>query len=118
MIAALGDGSYMFANPVACHQIAAAHSLPVLTVVFDNAEWAAVRKATGGMYPQGHALKANRPSLISLEPAPHYHQVSAACGGWGERVADAAELPKAIDRARRDAARLQDRHGQRRLRHA
>jgi acetolactate synthase I/II/III large subunit len=99
VIATLGDGAYMFANPVACHQISAAHGLPVLTVVFDNAEWGAVRKATKGMYPQGNAIKANRPSLISLEPSPNYHQVSEACGGWGERIEDAAELPKAIDRA-------------------
>ena len=99
VIATLGDGSYMFANPVACHQIAAAYELPVLTVVFDNAEWGAVRKATRGMYPKGHAMKANRPALISLAPSPHYHQISQACGGWGERVEDVNDLPKAIDRA-------------------
>ena len=67
--------------------------------VFDNAEWGAVRKATRGMYPKGHAMKANRPALISLAPSPHYHQISQACGGWGERVEDVNDLPKAIDRA-------------------
>src|SRR5690606_20095048 len=30
VVATLGDGSYMFANPVACHQIAEALDLPVL----------------------------------------------------------------------------------------
>ena len=73
--------------------------LLLLTVVFDNAEWGAVRKATRGMYPKGHAMKANRPALISLAPSPHYHQISQACGGWGERVEDVNDLPKAIDRA-------------------
>ena len=29
VIAGMGDGSYMFANPVACHQIAEALALPV-----------------------------------------------------------------------------------------
>ena len=28
-----------------------------------------------------------------------YHQISQACGGWGERVEDVNDLPKAIDRA-------------------
>ena len=51
------------------------------------------------MYPKGHAMKANRPALISLAPSPHYHQISQACGGWGERVEDVNDLPKAIDRA-------------------
>ena len=32
VIAAVGDGSYMFANPVACHQLAEAQRLPVLTL--------------------------------------------------------------------------------------
>lgn len=36
VIACVGDGSYLFANPVACHQVAQAQSLAFLTVVFDN----------------------------------------------------------------------------------
>jgi acetolactate synthase-1/2/3 large subunit len=43
VIAAVGDGSYMFANPVACHQLAEAQRLPVLTLGFNNGVWNAVR---------------------------------------------------------------------------
>src|SRR5690606_10898410 len=53
MIATVGDGSYMFANPVACHQTAAALKLPLLTVVFNNGIWNAVRRSTLQMYPDG-----------------------------------------------------------------
>jgi len=35
-VACVGDGSYMFANPVACHQASAALGLPVLTLVPDR----------------------------------------------------------------------------------
>jgi acetolactate synthase I/II/III large subunit len=44
VIACMGDGSYMFANPVACHQIAEALELPILTIVKNNAMWNAVRR--------------------------------------------------------------------------
>jgi acetolactate synthase-1/2/3 large subunit len=108
VIATIGDGSYMFANPVACHQVGEAQRLPVLTVVFNNARWHAVRRATASLYPQGHALRSNSAPLTSLEPSPAYEKVIEASGGYGERVADPDALPKALDRAL-DAVRGQGR---------
>ena len=99
VIAAVGDGSYMFANPVACHQVSEALGLPVLTIVFNNGIWNAVRKSTQAVYPEGHAVRANRMPLTSLEPAPRYEMIVAASGGYGERVEAADELPAALDRA-------------------
>jgi acetolactate synthase-1/2/3 large subunit len=99
VIAAVGDGSYMFANPVACHQVSEALGLPVLTVVFNNGIWNAVRKSTQAVYPDGHAVRANRMPLTSLEPAPRYEMIVAASGGYGERVEAADELPGALGRA-------------------
>ena len=100
----LGDGSYMFRNPVAVHHAAAVHKLPVLFVVINNAMWGAVRRATLGMYPQGEAARSNKPPFIDLDELPAFEQVCAAAGGYGERVEDPAELPAAL-RAR--AARRQ-----------
>jgi acetolactate synthase-1/2/3 large subunit len=99
VIAAVGDGSYMFANPVACHQLAAAQSLPVLTIVFNNGVWNAVRKSTAAVYPDGHAVRANRMPLSSLEPSPRYEMIVEASDGYGERVERAADLPGALERA-------------------
>ncbi len=99
VIACVGDGSYMFANPVACHQTAAALDLPVLTIVFNNEIWNAVRKSTRALYPRGHASEANQMPLSSLAPSPAYEQVVTACGGHGERVEDPDALPAALARA-------------------
>jgi acetolactate synthase I/II/III large subunit len=99
VVAAVGDGSYLFANPLACHQVAAAQNLPLLTIVFDNAGWEAVRRATRSLYPNGHAARANRMPLSTINPAPRYDQVAQACGGWGERVERAGDLPAALERA-------------------
>lgn len=98
-IAAVGDGSYTFANPVACHQIAEAHNLPVLTIVMNNGIWNAVRRATLAMYPDGDAAQMNRIPVTSLEPSPDYTMIAAASRGWSERVADGADLPAALARA-------------------
>jgi acetolactate synthase-1/2/3 large subunit len=99
VIAVLGDGSYLFSNPVAVHHASALHRLPVLFVVVNNAMWGAVRRATLGMYPQGEAARSNRPPFIDLDDLPAFEQVCAAAGGYGERVEDPTELPAALARA-------------------
>jgi acetolactate synthase-1/2/3 large subunit len=99
VIATLGDGSHLFGNPVALHHAAATHSLPVLFVIMNNSMWGAVRRATQGMYPQGEAMRSNKPPLIDLDELPAFEQVCAAAGGYGERVEDPAALPAALGRA-------------------
>jgi acetolactate synthase-1/2/3 large subunit len=99
VVAVLGDGSYIFANPVALHHAARHHRLPVLFVVVNNAMWGAVRRATLSMYPKGEAARSNRPPFIDLDDLPAFEQVCEAAGGYGERVEDPAELPAAFQRA-------------------
>jgi acetolactate synthase-1/2/3 large subunit len=99
VIACVGDGSYMFANPVACHQTAAALNLPILTIVFNNAVWNAVRKSTRAVYPNGHAAGSNDMPLSSLSPSPAFEKVIEASGGLGLAVTDAAKLGGAIRQA-------------------
>ncbi len=97
--AVLGDGSYIFSNPVAVHHAAQMHKLPVLFIVVNNAMWGAVRRATLGMYPQGDAAKSNKPPFIDLDELPAFDKVCEAAGGYGERVEDPAELSGALERA-------------------
>lgn len=99
VIACMGDGSYIFANPVACHHIAEAHGLPVLFVVMNNGMWNSVRRATLSMYPKGQAAGMDVMPITSLEPSPDYAQVVKASRGWSETVENAADLPGAIARA-------------------
>jgi acetolactate synthase-1/2/3 large subunit len=98
-IATIGDGSYMFANPTACHQIAEALGLPVLVIILNNGEWGAVRHSVRGLYPDGFAARGNRTPLTSLEPSPDFTLTAAASRAHGERVTGPAALPAALDRA-------------------
>ena len=98
-IAAIGDGSYIFANPLACHQIAEAQGLPILTVIRNNASWNAVRRSVLRAYPDGAAVRANRMPLTSLAPQPDFCAVARASRAHAERVEDPAALPGALARA-------------------
>lgn len=99
VVAAVGDGAYLFANPAACHHAAAAHGLPVLTVVCNNRRWDAVRLSTVGMYPEGMAVTAPQMDLVSLEPAPDYVRYAEASGGWGARVEQRRDLVPTLRQA-------------------
>lgn len=99
VIACLGDGSHLFANPAACHQIAAAERLALLVVIFDNRRWGAVDRATRALYPDGYATRANRMPLTSLEPSPDYAALARACGLWGGTVDDPGDLDRQLTAA-------------------
>lgn len=99
VIAAVGDGTYMFGNPTPFHFVSRAQDLPVLTVVFNNRRWGAVHRSTLSLYPDGHAAGEAEPPFSTLEPSPDYEMLVRASGGHGERVDDPAGLPAALERA-------------------
>ncbi|MFH1803272.1 MAG: thiamine pyrophosphate-requiring protein [Pseudomonadota bacterium] len=99
VIATMGDGSYMFANPVACHQIAEALKLPILILVLNNSEWGAVRQSVTGIYPNGYAAKTNSMPLTSLAPSPDFTKVAQASRAWTAKVEKAADLPAILHAA-------------------
>src|SRR5262245_40591391 len=98
VIVAVGDGSYMFGNPLPYHYVGRAENLPTLTVIANNHSWHAVRQATLDVYPDGTAAKANVMPLTELKPAPDYEKVVETCGGHGEKVEHPGELLPALKR--------------------
>jgi acetolactate synthase-1/2/3 large subunit len=99
VICTVGDGAYMFGNPVPAHYVSAAEKLPILTVVFNNQMWGAVKRNTREVYPEGFAAKSNREPLTYFDPALKFEKAVEVAGGHGEQVANPADLPKAIERA-------------------
>jgi acetolactate synthase-1/2/3 large subunit len=100
VVATLGDGAYMFANPMVGHWVSAKHDLPILTVVFNNSRYGAVRRATLAMFKDGAAGENEGRTLSDLDPAPPYDVMAKAQGAHAERVEKPADLPAALERAR------------------
>ncbi len=100
IVATLGDGAYMFSNPMVGHWVSAAHKLPILTIIFNNSRYGAVRNATLSMYKDGIAGENDGRNLADLDPAPPYDEMAAAQGAHAERVEKPADLPDALARAR------------------
>ena len=98
VIAAVGDGSYMFGNPLPFHYVGRAENLATLTIIANNQVWHAVKRATLDVYPDGRAAKANIMPLTELKPSPDYEKVIETCGGHGEKVESPAALMPALRR--------------------
>jgi acetolactate synthase-1/2/3 large subunit len=99
VIACVGDGSYMFGVPTAAHWVARRMRLPVLFLIWNNAQWSAVAGATRGVYPDGWAVRTNSFPFSDLSPSLDFELVCQAAGGYGERVEDPEEVPAALARA-------------------
>jgi acetolactate synthase-1/2/3 large subunit len=98
VIACLGDGAYLFNEPTACHFVARAQEAPVLTVIFNNAQWEAVRSSASSLHPEGWARATGHFPLTSLSPSPRFEEIVKAFDGHGERVERPAELVPALRR--------------------
>ncbi|HTI85595.1 MAG TPA: thiamine pyrophosphate-requiring protein [Alphaproteobacteria bacterium] len=98
VICTVGDGAYMFGNPIPAHYTAKAEKLPTLTVVFNNEMWGAVKRNTREVYPDGYAARSNREPLTYFEPGTKFEKAIEICDGYGERVEKPADVPKAIER--------------------
>jgi acetolactate synthase-1/2/3 large subunit len=99
VICTVGDGSYMFGNPIPAHYVSAAEKLPTLTVVFNNQMWGAVKRSTRDVYANGYAAKSNREPLTYFDPELAFEKAVEVAGGYGERVESPVELPHALERA-------------------
>ncbi len=99
MIALVGDGTYMFSNPTACHHAGEKHGLPMLTIIANNARWDAVDATARLVYPTGHMAKQQWMATSDLRPAPAYERLVEASGGYGVTVSERGELAAVLRRA-------------------
>jgi len=99
VIAAEGDGSYMFCAPTACHFTAQKYQIPFLTVIYNNQVWNASLNAARGLYPDGVAARTRNFPGTDLTPSPNFELTAQACGAYAARVEDPTALPDALAKA-------------------
>jgi acetolactate synthase-1/2/3 large subunit len=100
VVATIGDGGFVFANPTACHWAAEAHGLPIVMVIFNNGRYAAVRNATLSMFASGASGRENGLGLADLSPSPPFEKIAAAHGAFAARAERPDELPALLAAAR------------------
>ena len=99
VIAAVGDGAYIFSCPTACHFTANKYQIPFLTIIYNNQAWNASINTTRELYPNGVAQQTRNFPGTDLIPSPRFELTAEACGAYSERVEDPDQLPEALSRA-------------------
>lgn len=94
VIAAVGDGSFIFGVPTAFYYVVKKY--PVMTVVFDNKGWNAVRKAVKEVYPNDE-LKEYPGADFDIEKIPSSIE---SIGGYYEYVEKPHELNEALKKGK------------------
>jgi len=95
----MGDGGFVFSNPVAALWTAQHAKAPSLTVILDNGGYNASKRPIGELYPNGAVVHADDGIVTAFEPAPDYAQIAQACGAFGARVTEPGELEGVLRRA-------------------
>ena len=95
VVALMGDGGLLY-NPITqSFGVAGVANLPFLTIVFNNANYEAMRANHLHYYPGGTAATSDIWHGVHI-PGPDYAKLVDPFGGYGERVEDPSKLKQAL----------------------
>jgi len=98
VVALEGDGAFNY-NPVqACLGAAQQHNIPFLSIIYDNACYAAM-KHHPRYYPEGHSVRLDTYYGVPCQPTPDYKKLAQAYNGHAETVEDPSNLRQSLREA-------------------
>ncbi len=98
VVAVVGDGSFVFGEPLAALWAAKVCNAPILVVIFNNGTYNATKGPLSRAYPDGHSVRGNHFVGVHLLPAPRYDLLAQVVDCEGERIEDPAEVLPALRR--------------------
>jgi acetolactate synthase-1/2/3 large subunit len=104
VVALVGDGSFVFGEPLAALWTARVQAAPILVVVFNNGCYNATREPLLHAYPGGYSARGRRVG-IDLLPSPRYDLLAPAVDAAGERVEDPDAVLPALHRGLQEVRR-------------
>lgn len=98
VVALMGDGGFLY-NPVTqCFGVAGEAGLPILTIIFNNGAYEAMRGNHLNYYPDGAAARSGIYHGVHI-PGPDYARLVEPFGGYGARITDPSQLPQTLQTA-------------------
>ena len=86
VVLVVGDGSFVFGEPLAALWASQMNRAPLLVVVFNNGCYNANKAPLISAYPQGYSVQGRHFVGTDLSPAPRYDLLAAVVGAVGERI--------------------------------
>ena len=98
VVLVVGDGSFIFGEPLAVIWASHMNQAPILAIVFNNGAYNANKAPLISAYPKGYSVQGRHFVGTDLAPSPRYDLLAAVVGAVGERVEDPAEVLPALRR--------------------
>ena len=99
VIGLTGDGSFIFANPVAGLYVARRYAIPIVQLVLNNRGYAAVKKNFQAAYAEGWSRSTGRIVGVDFEEPPDYAAVAKACGCMGMTLEEPSKVEGTLTEA-------------------
>jgi acetolactate synthase I/II/III large subunit len=98
VVLVVGDGSFVFGEPLAALWASQMNNAPLLVVVFNNGCYNANKAPLKSAYPDGYSVRSRHFVGTDLTPSPRYDLLAAVVGAVGERVEDPGQVLPALHR--------------------
>jgi acetolactate synthase I/II/III large subunit len=98
VVLVVGDGSFVFGEPLAALWASQMNQAPLLVVIFNNGCYNANKAPLISAYPQGYSVKGSHFVGTDLLPSPRYDLLAAVVGAVGERIDNPAQVLPALHR--------------------
>jgi acetolactate synthase-1/2/3 large subunit len=99
VVLVVGDGSFVFGEPLAALWASQMNQAPLLVVIFNNGCYNANKAPLINAYPQGYSVQGGHFVGTDLLPSPRYDLLPAVVGAVGERVETPAQVLPSLRRA-------------------
>ena len=96
VVSLVGDGGFIFTNPVASLGTAERAGAPSLTVLLNNGGYLAAQAPIKDLFPGGAVERLDDAIVPRIQPRPDYARVAEACGALGITVSEPAEVQPAL----------------------
>ncbi len=100
IVSVIGDGSFIFGNPIATLWAASVYRAPFLSIIFNNELYKAPKRHLQMSYGrESFSAKTGYWIGTDIKPSPDYAAISQASHAYGQLVKDPSELKTALKHA-------------------
>jgi len=101
VISVMTDGGFVWGCPVSALWSATSYGAPFLSIISDNQSYAAIRRLVERMSETRLSDEMGYVAGLDISPPPDYALIAQACGGWGRRVDEPADVLPVLKEALR-----------------
>ena len=99
-LAIVGDGTFIYGCPTASLWAAKNHNAPFITLILNNGQHYASKRAMQTLFPHGSANKAEEWPATDIEPRLEYTELAKAIGCHGIKITNSQDIIPAFNEAK------------------